>query len=291
MNSFLIGNQPDALVFATQTGRERETKKKALRMTKLAFGIAALGVGWGHPSWAADNGGVQPGSQAPTSVTATSASQPPDGQAPADVETAIQKAVTLPPGSKQLFAAFEAAMSAWVKQSPVQAFEWAWKQPKLDKRRHYVPGVAMTLWVGNDLQGAKAYVETPGNPGLGNFLVAWTDLDPTAAAAYAVKLPKEKWREAIPAVGEPWAGKDPKAASAWLSSLPVEQGSYSYPITAATWAWKDPAAAADWVGKLPSGEARNLAASMVAGVWGRKIPEQKEKAQEWAKGVTTPVTK
>lgn len=150
----------------------------------------------------------------------------------------------------------------------------------------------MTLWAGNDLQGARAYVEkTPGNPGLGVFLCAWTDQDPVAAAAYAAKQPKEKWAEAIPAIGEPWARKDPKAATAWLSSLPVDQGSHAYAITAATWSWSDPAAAADWVGKLPEGQARNTAATMVAGVWTRKKPEEKEKAQEWLKGVTTPVAK
>jgi hypothetical protein len=222
----------------------------------------------------------------------SSPNQPQTGQAPADVEAAVQQAVTLPPGSKQLLAAFEAATSAWVKQSPVEAFEWAWQQPKVDKRRHYLPMVTMGLWVKNDLPGARAYVEkTPGNRGLGVFLCGWTVQDPVAAAAYAAKEPKEKWQEAIPAVGEPWARKDGKAATAWLSSLPVDQGSCAYPITAATWSQSDPASAAAWVATLPAGQARNTAAKMVAGVWTRKNPQDTQKIQDWAKSVTTPVAK
>ncbi len=181
-------------------------------------------------------------------------------------------------------------MSEWVKKSPVEAGEWAWQQPKVDRSRHYLPLVTMRLWAANDLPGALAYVEkTPGNPGLGCLVSAWTELDPAASSAWAAKQPKERWPEVIPSVGEPWARKDPKAATAWLSSLPVDQGSHGYAITAATWSQSDPESAADWVGKLPEGPARNNAATMVARVWTRKKPGDTGKIQEWAKGVTTPV--
>lgn len=261
-------------------------------MKKTLVSVAAVGLMWGGFLWAADNGGGPPVSQTNSSPATANGSQQANDQAPAEVKAAVQEAVKLPPGSGEFFKAATAAMAGWVKTSPIEAFEWAYKQPKIDRKRHYLPLVTMRLWVVNDLPGALAYVEkTPGNPGLGCLLSAWTDQDPTSAAAWAAKQPKEKWQEAIPAVGEPWARKDPKAASGWLLSLPVDQGCYGYAITAATWTWADPAAAAEWVGKLPEGKARNDAAAMVAGVWSRKKPGDAEKIQEWARGITTPMMK
>jgi len=236
-------------------------------MKKIVCSIAILVGVWGAPSWALE-------------------------QAPAGVEAAVQDAVKTPPGSAQFFKAAEEALAEWVKKSPSQAFEWVQSHPVANPRRHHLTLVVMKLWVKQDRQAAVDYVlKLPGNRGLSELTNAWAAQDPASASAWAAKQPKERWSVVIPGVGEPWAKLDPKAAAAWISSLPADQGNYGYAMTAATWAWADPDAAATWVGKLPEGEARNKAASFMAGVWTRKKPEDAQKVQEWLKGITTPVAK
>lgn len=229
---------------------------------------------------------------APATTAAASNSPAQSGEAPAAVEDAIKEAVKLPPGSGQFFKAAEAALADWVKKSPAEAFEWADKQAAADKRRHYLPLVAMRLWVRQDVPGAVGYVtKLPGNHGLGELASSWAGQDPAAATAWAVKLPREKWPVVIPAVGEAWAGRDPKAAGAWILTLPAEQGCYTYVITAHTWAWSDTAAVAAWVAKLPDCDARADAAAAVVNVWKRKSPGDTEKIKEWVKGFPMPEAK
>ncbi len=258
-------------------------------MQKMVL-VAAAWVGvWSSTAWA-----VEPGAGSGTTAPATTAaaSQPQSGGAPAGVEEAVQEAAKLPPGSRQLFKAFEEALAEWVKKSPAEAFEWASKQEKVDRRRHYVPLVAVRLWVKQDVQGALDYVtKTPGHRGLGEFASSWAGQDPAAAAAWAAKQPKETWRAVISAVGESWAGRDPKAAGEWVLKLPPEQGCYAYYLTASVWTWSDPAAAAAWVGKLPEVDARSDAAAVVANNWRRKSPGDAEKIKEWVKGFNMPDAK
>jgi len=254
-------------------------------MTKLILGITALLGLWANLARGAETGRDPSGAATTAPATTAAASQPQSGAAPAGVEEAIREAAKLPPGSRQLLKAFEDALAEWVKKSPAEAFEWAGKQEKVDRGRHYVPLVAMRLWVRNDVQGALAYVEkAPGNRGLGEFASCWAGQDGPAASAWAAKQPKERWPAVINAVGEAWAGHDPKATAGWILTLPPEQGCYGYYMTASMWTWSDQASAAAWVAKLPEGKPRDDAAGVVAINWRRKSPKDAEKIKEWVKG-------
>ena len=154
---------------------------------------------------------------------------------------------------------------------------------------------ALAGWGEKDPQGAINQLASLGlSDGLQgdirrDLLEQWADLNPAAAAAYAVQNRNpESWRGLVGTVADEWSKRDPMAAANWAASLDSGRDKRGAIYSAiSNWADADPNGAAAYVSSQPAGESRD----MMAGTLARQIGQDDPAAGiKWAAMVADPAT-
>ena len=178
-----------------------------------------------------------------------------------DPRTAIERAMTFPINRGRTI---RAVLQGWAGKDVKAAEEWVvnFNSPlKETARRGLVLGVADT-----DPKRAFALLEGLsqwGDPSLMEAVFsAWTEIDPTDAAAHAAQLPDGYFRKSsLDLIAEHWAKRDSASAVAWAESLPSDDAARSKNtipfqsdalITALnTWMDHDAEGARQWIEQIP----------------------------------------
>lgn len=122
-----------------------------------------------------------------------------------------------------------------------------------------------------------------------DLLEQWADLNPAAAAAYAVaNRNPDNWRGLVGTVAEEWSKRDPKAAADWAAGLDTGRDKRGAIYSAiSNWADADPNGAAAYVSSQPPGESRDMMAGTLAREVGQEDPAS---GLKWAAMVADPAT-
>lgn len=154
---------------------------------------------------------------------------------------------------------------------------------------------ALEGWGRKDPQGAITQLKNLGlNERLaldirGDLVGQWTELNPSAAAAYAsANRNTNSWGGLVNTVADEWAKSDPKAAVTWAANLPPgldKRGAIYQAIRG--WADSDLNSVAAFVSSQPAGESRDTMAGTLAREIGREDPAA---GLKWAAAVADPAT-
>ena len=203
---------------------------------------------------------------------------------------AVSLATDRGPVSRALFLASRAwgqldaaAALAWVETLPVsdprhdQALQGAWE----GWTERDPASAGMTLRQQLSAAGNRPPVELAGTVGK-----QWAQLDPTAAADWAMSLSDGARRSALAQVALIWTQTDTPGAARWAAVLPASEsrGAIWREIVDG-WADNDPEAAGTWLGGLPLGRDHDAA---VAAYIPKIEPTAPEKALAWAATVSNP---
>lgn len=154
---------------------------------------------------------------------------------------------------------------------------------------------ALAGWAEKDPQGAINQLANLGlSEGLAgdirrDLLEQWADLNPAAAASYAMaNRNPDSWRGLVGTVAEEWSKRDPQAAVSWAAALEAGRDKRGAIYTAlSNWADADLNGAASFVSSQPAGESRD----MMAGTLARRIGQEDPAAGlKWAAMVADPAT-
>ena len=123
----------------------------------------------------------------------------------------------------------------------------------------------------------------------GDLLEQWADLNPAAAASYAVaNRNPDNWRGLVGTVAEEWSKRDPRAAADWAASLDGGRDKRGAIYSAISkWADADPGGVAAYVSAQPAGESRDMMAGTLARQLGQEDPGA---GLKWAAMVADPAT-
>ena len=154
---------------------------------------------------------------------------------------------------------------------------------------------ALAGWGEKDPQGAINQLGTLGlSEGLQgdirrDLLEQWADLNPAAAASYAVaNRNPDNWRGLVGTVADEWSKRDPKAAADWAAGLEAGRDKRGAIYSAiSNWADADPNGAAAYVSSQPPGESRDMMAGTLARQLGQDDPAS---GLKWAAIVADPAT-
>lgn len=107
-----------------------------------------------------------------------------------------------------------------------------------------------------------------------DLLEQWADLNPAAAAAYAVaNRNPDSWRGLVGTVADEWSKRDPKAAANWAAGLESGRDKRGAIYSAiSNWADADLNGAAAYVAAQPPGESRDTMAGTLARHIGQDDP-------------------
>ena len=122
-----------------------------------------------------------------------------------------------------------------------------------------------------------------------DLLEQWADLNPAAAAAYAVaNRNPDSWRGLVGAVADEWSKRDPQAAANWAASLDAGRDKRAAIYSAiSNWADADLNGAASYISSQPPGESRDTMAGTLARYVGQADPAA---GLKWAAMVADPAT-
>ncbi len=112
---------------------------------------------------------------------------------------------------------------------------------------------------------------------------SWSQYQPQAAAAEAMKLPDPDSRQlAVHAAFTGWAQGDPEGLAEYAISLPDgPDKSFALTESLPSWAANDPAAAAEWINQIPSSPELDQGIATVA----RSFDAKPEVAVTWAESI------
>ena len=211
----------------------------------------------------------------------------------AEVKKALEWANALPEGPMKK-AALEKILKRWGQLDGPGATAYA-VQVYNETGNASLLREALAGWADKDPQGAVNQLAAMGlSDGLTrdirrDLLEQWADLNPTAAAAYAVaNRNPDNWRGLVGTVAEEWSKRDPKAAVDWAANLETGRDKRGAIYTAiSNWADADPGGAAAYVSSQPAGENRD----MMAGTLARQVGQDDPAAGlKWAAMVADPAT-
>lgn len=122
-----------------------------------------------------------------------------------------------------------------------------------------------------------------------DLLEQWADLNPVAAAAYAVaNRNPDNWRGLVGTVAEEWSKRDPKAAADWAAALDSGRDKRGAIYSAiSNWADADPNGVAAYISSQPPGDSRDMMAGTLAREVGQEDPAS---GLKWAAMVGDPGT-
>ena len=211
----------------------------------------------------------------------------------AEVKKALEWANALPEGPMKK-AALEKILKRWGQLDGPGATAYA-AQVYNETGNASLLREALAGWADKDPQGAVNQLAGMGlSDGLSrdirrDLLEQWADLNPAAAAAYAVaNRNPDSWRGLVGTVAEEWSKRDPKAAVDWAANLETGRDKRGAIYTAiSNWADADPGGAAAYVSAQPAGENRD----MMAGTLARQVGQDDPAAGiKWAAMVADPAT-
>jgi hypothetical protein len=210
-----------------------------------------------------------------------------------EVKKALAWAESLPEGPMKK-AALEKILKRWGELDGPGATAYA-AQVYSETGNANLLREALAGWGEKDPQGA---INQLGNLGLSDglqgdirrdLLEQWADLNPAAAAAYAVQnRDTNSWRGLVGTVADEWSKRDPMAAANWAASLDSGRDKRGAIYSAiSNWADADPNGVAAYVSSQPAGESRD----MMAGTLARQIGQDDPGAGiKWAAMVADPAT-
>ncbi|MFZ9875043.1 MAG: hypothetical protein ACO3E8_06715 [Candidatus Methylacidiphilales bacterium] len=210
-----------------------------------------------------------------------------------EVKKALAWAESLPEGPMKK-AALEKILKRWGELDGPGATAYA-AQVYSETGNANLLREALAGWGEKDPQGA---INQLGSLGLSDglqgdirrdLLEQWADLNPAAAAAYAVQnRDTNSWRGLVGTVADEWSKRDPMSAANWAASLDSGRDKRGAIYSAiSNWADADPNGAAAYVSSQPAGESRD----MMAGTLARQIGQDDPAAGiKWAAMVADPGT-
>jgi hypothetical protein len=210
-----------------------------------------------------------------------------------EVKKALAWAESLPEGPMKK-AALEKILKRWGELDGPGATAYA-AQVYSETGNANLLREALAGWGEKDPQGAISQLGSLGlSDGLQgdirrDLLEQWADLNPAAAAAYAVQNRNpDSWRGLVGTVADEWSKRDPMAAANWAASLDSGRDKRGAIYSAiSNWADADPNGAAAYVSSQPAGESRD----MMAGTLARQVGQDDPGAGiKWAAMVADPAT-
>lgn len=211
----------------------------------------------------------------------------------AEVKKALEWANALPEGPMKK-AALEKILKRWGQLDGPGATAYA-AQVYNETGNASLLREALSGWADKDPQGAVNQLAGMGlSDGLSrdirrDLLEQWADLNPAAAAAYAVaNRNPDSWRGLVGTVADEWSKRDPKAAADWAGALDSGRDKRGAIYSAiSNWADADPSGVAAYVSSQPVGETRD----MMAGTLARQVGQEDPAAGlKWAAMVSDPAT-
>lgn len=211
----------------------------------------------------------------------------------AEVKKALAWAESLPEGPMKK-AALEKILKRWGEMDGPGAAAYA-AQVYEETGNASLLREALAGWAEKDPQGAVNQLAALGlSEGLQrdirrDLLEQWADLNPAAAAAYAVaNRNPDNWRGLVGTVADEWSKRDPQAAANWAASLDPGRDKRGAIYTAiSNWADADLNGAASYVSSQPPGESRDTMAGTLARQIGQDDPAA---GLKWAAMVADPAT-
>jgi hypothetical protein len=210
-----------------------------------------------------------------------------------EVKKALAWAESLPEGPMKK-AALEKILKRWGQLDGPGATAYA-AQVYSETGNASLLREALAGWGEKDPQGAISQLGSLGlSDGLQgdirrDLLEQWADLNPAAAAAYAVQNRNpDSWRGLVGTVADEWSKRDPMAAANWAASLDSGRDKRGAIYSAiSNWADADPNGAAAYVSSQPAGESRDMMAGTLARQIGQDDPAS---GLKWAAMVADPAT-
>ena len=211
----------------------------------------------------------------------------------AEVKKALEWANALPEGPMKK-AALEKILKRWGELDGPGATSYA-AQVYSETGNASLLREALAGWAEKDPQGAVNQLASLGlSEGLQgdirrDLLEQWADLNPAAAASYAVaNRNPDNWRGLVGTVADEWSKRDPKAAVDWAAGLETGRDKRGAIYSAiSNWADADPSGAAAYVSSQPPGESRDMMAGTLAREVGQEDPAS---GLKWAAMVADPAT-
>lgn len=211
----------------------------------------------------------------------------------AEVKKALEWASALPEGPMKK-AALEKIVKRWGELDGPEATAYG-AQVYGETGNANLLREALAGWAEKDPQGAVNQLAGLGlSEGLqrdirGDLLEQWADLNPTAAAAFAVaNRNPDSWRGLVGTVADEWSKRDPKAAADWAAALDPGRDKRGAIYTAiSNWADADLNGAAAYVSSQPPGESRDTMAGTLARHIGQDDPSA---GLKWAAMVADPTS-
>lgn len=195
-----------------------------------------------------------------------------------EVAKALAWAESLPEGPMKK-AALEKILKRWGELDGPAATAYA-SQVYRETGNANLLREALAGWAQKDPQAAVNQLATLGlSEGLQrdvrrDLLEQWADLNPAAAAAYAVaNRNPDNWRGLVGTVADEWSKRDPKAAANWAAGLESGRDKRGAIYSAiSNWADADLNGAAAYVAAQPPGESRDTMAGTLARHIGQDDP-------------------
>jgi len=211
----------------------------------------------------------------------------------AEVKKALEWANALPEGPMKK-AALEKILKRWGELDGPGATSYA-AQVYNETGNASLLREGLAGWAEKDPQAAVNHLAGLGlSEGLQgdirrDLLEQWADLNPAAAAAYAVaNRNPDNWRGLVGTVADEWSKRDPKAAADWAAGLDTGRDKRGAIYSAiSNWADADPNGAAAYVSTQPPGESRDMMAGTLAREVGQEDPAS---GLKWAAMVADPAT-
>lgn len=164
----------------------------------------------------------------------------------------------------------------WVAVAPEAALEFVLNLP-FD--HSLLLGALVDEWTRRDPTAAAAWATrlpegAPRSRVLPSLTAVWAENAPAEATRFANSLPPGETRnEAIVAATSGWAQQDPPAALRWAQrSLQGTQQEHVYTNVVFTWGQRDPVAAAEWLRAMPDGKIWDSATSALSGALVERYP-------------------
>ena len=209
----------------------------------------------------------------------------------AEVKKALEWANALPEGPMKK-AALEKILKRWGELDGPGATSYA-AQVYGETGNASLLREALAGWAEKDPQAAVNQLAGLGlSEGLQgdirrDLLEQWADLNPAAAASYAVaNRNPDNWRGLVGTVADEWSKRDPKAAVDWAAGLEAGRDKRGALYSAiSNWADADPNGAAAYVSSQPPGESRDMMAGTLARELGQEDPAS---GLKWAAMVGDP---
>jgi len=210
-----------------------------------------------------------------------------------EVRKALEWANALPDGPMKK-AALEKILKRWGQLDGPGATAYA-SQVYAETGNPSLLREALSGWAEKDPQAAVNQLAAMGlSEGLqrdirGDLLKQWADLNPAAAATYAMQNRNpDSWRGLVGTVADEWSKRDPVAAANWAASLDPGRDKRGAIYTAiSNWADADLNGAAAYVSGQPAGESRDTMAGTLARHIGQEDPAS---GLKWAAMVADPAT-